>query len=169
MLKYYIGDLVYGANDGIVSTFAIVAGIAGAGLEPNIIVIIGLASLFADGFSMATSNYLASKSENFVLKNEEGSDDPHLKITSPIKSAFATFLAFIVAGSVPLLPYLILGNGNTFRLAAASTLIALFVVGSVRTLATGRSAIVGGVEMVVIGGVAATIAYLIGQFISSIV
>ena len=80
-----------------------------------------------------------------------------------------TFLAFITAGSIPLLPYLILDSENTFRLAAIATLMALFVVGSLRTLATGRSAIVGGVEMVVVGGIAATIAYLVGQFISSIV
>ncbi len=59
----YIRDWVYGGIDGAVTTFAIVAGVVGAQLSSGIIVILGLANLLADGFSMAASNYSGTKTE----------------------------------------------------------------------------------------------------------
>lgn len=59
----YLGDAVYGALDGMVTTFAVVSGVTGAQLSPMIILILGFANLFADGFSMAAGNYLSKKSE----------------------------------------------------------------------------------------------------------
>jgi VIT1/CCC1 family predicted Fe2+/Mn2+ transporter len=59
----YIGDMVYGGLDGIVTTFAIVSGVAGANLGSGVILILGLANLLADGFSMAAGAYLSLKSE----------------------------------------------------------------------------------------------------------
>ena len=56
---HYLPDLVYGANDGIITTFAVVSGVVGASLSERVIVILGLANLIADGFSMGASNYLA--------------------------------------------------------------------------------------------------------------
>lgn len=60
----YLKDFVYGAIDGAVTTFAVVAGVAGAGLSSGIIIILGFANLIADGFSMAVSNYLGTRAEN---------------------------------------------------------------------------------------------------------
>jgi VIT1/CCC1 family predicted Fe2+/Mn2+ transporter len=59
----YLRDFVYGAIDGTVTTFAVVAGVVGAGLRPVVIIILGIANLVADGFSMAASNFLATRSE----------------------------------------------------------------------------------------------------------
>lgn len=59
----YLGEIVYGGIDGIVTTFAIVAGSVGAGLSSAIILILGFANLVADGFSMGVGAYLSSKSE----------------------------------------------------------------------------------------------------------
>jgi VIT1/CCC1 family predicted Fe2+/Mn2+ transporter len=59
----YIGDMVYGGLDGIVTTFAIVSGVVGADLGSGIILVLGLANLLADGFSMAAGAFLALKSE----------------------------------------------------------------------------------------------------------
>ena len=56
-------DCVYGGIDGAVTTFAIVAGVHGAGFSPNIIIALGIANVLADGFSMAASNYSATKAE----------------------------------------------------------------------------------------------------------
>jgi vacuolar iron transporter family protein len=66
----YIGDLVYGGLDGIITTFAIVSGVAGAELGSGIILIMGVANLLADGFSMATGAYLAAKSEQEYYEKE---------------------------------------------------------------------------------------------------
>ncbi len=66
----YIGDVVYGANDGIITTFAVISGAAGASLPAGTIVILGLASLIADGISMGLSNYLAVSSRLAYQKQE---------------------------------------------------------------------------------------------------
>lgn len=58
-LRHYVGDLVYGANDGVVTTFAAVAGVEGGALPPLTILIVGLANLTADGLSMGIGNYLS--------------------------------------------------------------------------------------------------------------
>ncbi len=71
-LEYYIGDIVYGANDGIITTFAVVAASAGAGMSATIILILGIANLVADGFSMGASKYLSLKSEQSVEKSGSG-------------------------------------------------------------------------------------------------
>jgi len=60
----YIGDFVYGALDGIVTTFAVVAGATGASLSPGVIMILGFANLLGDGVSMSLGNYLSTKSES---------------------------------------------------------------------------------------------------------
>ncbi|MFA5494916.1 MAG: VIT1/CCC1 transporter family protein [Porticoccaceae bacterium] len=60
----YLKDFIYGAVDGAVTTFAIVAGVAGAGLSASVIIILGIANLVADGFSMAVGNYLGTRAEN---------------------------------------------------------------------------------------------------------
>jgi vacuolar iron transporter family protein len=60
----YFRDWVYGGIDGIVTTYAIVSGVVGARLSPRIILILGSASLIADGFAMAAGEYLATRSEH---------------------------------------------------------------------------------------------------------
>jgi len=73
----YLPDFVYGGIDGSVTTFAIVAGVTGASLSPTIVLILGFANLFADGFSMAVGNYLSTKSRkeyaDKIRKSEEHS------------------------------------------------------------------------------------------------
>ncbi|MER1955459.1 MAG: VIT1/CCC1 transporter family protein [Desemzia incerta] len=59
----YIKSMVYGGLDGIITTFAVVSGVAGASLSLKIVIILGFSNLLADGFSMAVGDYLSSKSE----------------------------------------------------------------------------------------------------------
>jgi len=76
-ISSYLSDFVYGGIDGSVTTFAIVAGVTGASLSPTIVLILGFANLFADGFSMAVGNYLSTKSRkeyaDKIRKSEEHS------------------------------------------------------------------------------------------------
>ena len=69
-MKWTIEDFVYGATDGAVTTFAIVAGVVGASLSPSIVIILGFANLFADGFSMAMGNYLSTRSRIEYVERE---------------------------------------------------------------------------------------------------
>lgn len=159
----YIGDLVYGANDGIITTFAIVAGVAGANLPTSVVIILGISNVLADGFSMAASNYLARKSEKDYLNNiGESKDEVH----NPIKNATATFVAFLIAGMIPLLPYMIGLKDNVFNYAILSTSIALFTVGSLRAKVTGMNWFKAGIEMLLVGALAAGVAYLIGDVLA---
>jgi vacuolar iron transporter family protein len=59
----YLRDIVYGAIDGAVTTLAVVSGVAGAQLSTGIVIVLGVANLIADGFSMAASNYLGTRAE----------------------------------------------------------------------------------------------------------
>ncbi|WP_320668624.1 VIT1/CCC1 transporter family protein [Patulibacter defluvii] len=56
-------DAIYGAIDGSVTTFAVVAGVAGAQLSERVVIVLGAANLLADGFSMAVSNFLGTRAE----------------------------------------------------------------------------------------------------------
>lgn len=62
-LRDYLAEFVYGGMDGSVTTFAVVAGAAGAGLDSSVVIILGFANLIADGFSMSVGSYLAHSSD----------------------------------------------------------------------------------------------------------
>lgn len=69
-LQDNLGEFVYGGIDGIVTTFAVIAASAGAGLETSVVIILGFANLIADGFSMGISAFLSEKSEKEVYDRE---------------------------------------------------------------------------------------------------
>ncbi len=160
----YLSDVVFAASDGIVTTFAIVAGSAGASLSAEVVLILGFANLFADGFSMASGNYLGVKSEIEYeevqgKKNEEG---------SPLKHGLFTFVSFNLAGFVPLMSF-VFGLENPFVVSTILVGLALFVVGFLKTIYTRKSLLKSGIETFTIGGFAAFVAFLIGFLIEKYV
>jgi len=220
----YLKDAVYGANDGIITTFAIVAGVAGAGLSSATVLLLGTASLVADGFSMAVSSWLSTKSEREVyqrerfveeweLRNRRASELTEMRkmltekgyspieaktlsdllvknkdlwldvmmreelqlsgahALEPLRGALTTFFAFVVAGSIPLFSYIFFPSHhpNLFFTASLFTAIALFVAGSLRSNFVKRRALFSGFEMLIVGGIAAVIAYTIGAFIKTLI
>jgi VIT1/CCC1 family predicted Fe2+/Mn2+ transporter len=74
----YLGDFVLGGMDGAVTTFAVVAGTAGAGLSPGVAIVLGISNILADGFSMAVSNYLSTKSEHELLARARRREELHI-------------------------------------------------------------------------------------------
>ena len=153
MARHYIRDLVYGANDGIITTFAVVAGATGGALSARTVIVIGVANLFADGISMGVGNYLAIRS------NESARAAIHLpeEEASPARHGGMTFLAFAVAGAIPLMPYFY--GIHDFWLAAGLTLATLFAVGAARTYVTADRWYTAGLEMLALGGLVACAAY----------
>jgi vacuolar iron transporter family protein len=77
----YLRDWVYGGIDGAVTTFAVVAGVMGAELSPGIVLVLGVANLVADGFSMAASNYLGTRTERDELRYWEAVEHRHIDTT----------------------------------------------------------------------------------------
>jgi VIT1/CCC1 family predicted Fe2+/Mn2+ transporter len=74
----YLGDFVLGAVDGAVTTFAIVAGAAGAGLSNGIALVLGLANVLADGLSMAAGNFLRARSDHQLLQRFRSMEEAHI-------------------------------------------------------------------------------------------
>jgi VIT1/CCC1 family predicted Fe2+/Mn2+ transporter len=163
--RHYIRELIYGANDGIITTFAVVAGVAGGGLSLRVVLIIGAANLFADGLSMAAGNYLSITSHESVLEAQELPEEE----AHPVRHALATFLAFVFAGAVPLAPYMVPALAlDRFSVSIASTLGAMFAVGASRALITNVRWWKAGLEMLLLGAVVAGLAYASGAFVASL-
>src|SRR4029453_6360633 len=103
LARHYIRDLVYGANDGVITTFAVVAGGTGSALQPTAVLVLGAATLLADGLSMGVGNYLGIRSDERVREAQQLPEQEAF----PIRHGVATLLAFVAVGAVPLVPYVI--------------------------------------------------------------
>ena len=159
IFRHYLGDLIYGANDGIVTTFTVVSGVAGATLSAQVVIILGFVNLLADGFSMGASNFLSIRSTAAAEGKERG-------IREPLLHAASTFGAFVLVGTVPLLSYLIPATQeHSFLASSVSTGLALFGVGASRSFVTTRGWFRSGLEMLTVGAVAAGVAYLAGSLL----
>jgi len=216
----YLRDWVYGGIDGAVTTFAIVAGSVGATLSTRIILILGVANLLADGFSMAAANYSGSKSENEEFQRLRAIEEKHIQIDpdgeqeeirqifrakgyqggdleemvrlvtsnreiwietmmlaeygvsdggrAPLKAALYTFAAFVLFGSLPLLPFVAMTPASA-TLATGLTACAFFAIGSLRARWSERHWTACGLETTAIGMVAAAIAYLAGHGLQQLI
>lgn len=164
----YLEEFIYGAIDGIVTTFAIVSSVVGAGLSPSIVLILGLANLFADGFSMGSSSYLSSVSaRDLARKNNETTS------SSPLRNALATFLSFILVGGVSLIPFIIAifnteFSQSAFLWSAILTGIAFILVGVVKAKVTHTHVGKSAISILFVGAVASIIAYAVGYFLQGL-
>jgi len=164
--RHYIRDLIYGANDGIITTFAVVAGVSGGGLSLQVVLIIGAANLLADGLSMAVGNFLSIRAHESVL---EAQDLPEEE-ASPGRHGTATFFAFVVAGTMPLVPYMLPAVPfDRFAMSVALTLLSLFTVGALRASIANVRWWRAGFEMFGLGAVVAGVAYGSGAIVAAIV
>lgn len=212
----YLRDAILGGIDGCVTTFAVVASVAGAGLPGLIALSLGLASLIADGFSMGISNYQGVKSDRDAVDQARRTENRHIRqvpdgereeirqifarkgfegevleriVTTisadeslwvdtmlreehgleleganPTRAALWTFGAFVLVGSVPLLPFLLPALGVDIAFAVSSLLTALtfFGIGFMKGVVLGEGRWRAGLETLLMGGGAAIIAYLVG-------
>lgn len=146
MNKYY-SEIVYGGVDGLITTFAIIAGSLGGDLSTNTIIILGLASILSDGFSMGISSFLAEKAR---LYNQNA-----------YKVGIVTFLSFVIVGMFPLIPFFFKFN-NPFIISSLVLFLFLFLLGYIREFK-----IMGGMETLIVGGFAAFIAYYSAKAINN--
>ncbi len=210
----YLRDWVFGGIDGAITTFAIVAGVVGAALSANIVIILGVANLIADGISMAAGNYSATKTEIDELERTRQMEERHIEVDpdgereevrqifaskgfegetleravdaitadrkrwistmiteefglnenvrDPMRSAIATFAAFVVCGAVPLVPFLVLEPASAAPVALVATALVFFIIGSLKSRWSMAAWWRSGLETLVIGCGAAGVAYAIG-------
>jgi VIT1/CCC1 family predicted Fe2+/Mn2+ transporter len=211
--RSYLRDIIYGAIDGAVTTFAIVAGVVGAGLSTKVILILGIANVLADGFSMAAGNYSGTKAELDDIRRIRDIEDRHIRLVPegeraelrailaqkgldgdvldaavkaiannkrawidmmlveeyglspvdphPMRAALATFGAFLVAGLIPLFPYVV-SLPQAFTWSIWLTGATFFCVGALKSRWSLAPWWRSGIETLLIGGCAASIAYIVG-------
>ncbi|GFO82118.1 MAG: membrane protein [Methyloceanibacter sp.] len=216
----YLRDWVYGGIDGTVTTFAIMAGVVGANLSATVVVILGLANLLADGFSMAAGNFTGTKAEQDEYDQLRRMEERHIDLApegereeirqifrakgfegealetvvavlsrhreswvdtmmqeehgmpavprSPIRAALYTFVAFVLCGSVPLLPYLA-GLARPEWPSAIMTGATFFAIGSFRSRWSPKPWWLTGLETLAIGLLAAGVAYAVGYGLRGLV
>ena len=221
----YLHDFIYGGVDGAITTFAVVAGVAGASLDESVVIILGGANLIADGFSMAVSNFLGSRAERqrrerarseeqrqlrlfpegereeirqiFAAKGFKGEDlervvdvitaDERLwvetmmqeelgfgtTVPNEYRAAGATLVAFLTIGFLPLMAYVydlaLPGDlANAFMWSAVMTGVAFFVVGAMKSRFVDQSWWRSGLETLMVGGIAASLAYGVGAFLQGV-
>jgi VIT1/CCC1 family predicted Fe2+/Mn2+ transporter len=222
--QHYLGEFVYGGIDGSVTTFAVVAGAAGANLGSEVVIILGFANLLADGFSMSVGSYLSHKSErdNYLKHRRiEYWEVEHMQETereeirqiyrakgfegelleqvvavitadqdrwvdvmmkeelemiretrSPIAIGAVTYISFLMIGVVPLCVYAwdyIFGNFPypLFGSAAVLTTIGFIVIGWLKSYVTQTSRLRGIMESVLLGALAAGVAYGVGALLEN--
>jgi len=221
----YLSDFIYGGIDGAVTTFAVVAGVAGAGLSPSVVLILGAANIIADGFSMGAANFAGLRAERqqahqarleeeheirvhpegereevrqiFAAKGFEGEmldkivetitadPDQWVKVMlaeehgiagpmkSPLRAGVSTFAAFLAIGSIPLLPYIFeifgIETGPAFLHSCWLTGAAFGLVGAIKSRFVDQKWWKGTLETLIIGGAAASLAYIAGALLKGLV
>jgi vacuolar iron transporter family protein len=128
------------------------------------VIILGVANLLADGFSMGASNFLSIRSDE-ATRAARGED---VQEPFPARHGLATMAAFVVLGGVPLVPYLLVPRSLQLPWATVMTLVTLFVVGAARSLVTNLRWWKAGAEMLVVGAAAAAVSYAVGFLISGL-
>ncbi len=222
-IEKYLGEFVYGGIDGCVTTFAVVAGSVGAGLDSAVIIILGFANLLADGFAMSVGAYLSSKSnkDNFRKhKQREYWEIEHLPesereevrdiyrakgftgdllekvvdvITSdkdrwvndmmkeelemmeddksPVYIGAVTYVSFILIGLIPLIVYVVDFisplDRDLFQTASILTGVGFLIIGWLKAYVNQTRYWKGMLETLLLGGIAAIVAYFVGDFLAS--
>ena len=154
--RHYIRDLVYGANDGIITTFAVVSGASGGAVAATAVLIIGVANLTADGMSMGVGNLLSIRAHERVRAAQDLPEEE----AYPWKHGAATLLAFVGAGAIPLCPFLFPPAwGDAALWSMAVTFLALFLIGAARATLTAERWWQAGLETLGLGALVAAAAY----------
>ena len=141
-------------------------GVTGGELSNQAILIVGFANIVADGLSMGVGNYLGIRSEEGARAAE---DLPEAE-AEPARHGLATFVAFVIAGMIPLAAYMVPDFGlDRFLTASGLTLATLFVIGALRSAVTREGWLASGLEMLGLGVVVAAAAYAAGALIAWVV
>lgn len=161
-----IRELIFGVEDGAIGNLGLVVGMAQA-LAPNTLILLaGVATMFAQAISMFAGNYLSVKSEQeyfAVKKKGREYGKAYSKHKNPVTSSLIMGLAVIVGAAIPLSAFLIWKSQQGIGPAIVVTLLGLFTLGAVKTRYTLRNWLRSGTEVLVVGAVAALAGYGIGS------
>ena len=154
---------VFGVQDGIVSTFGLIMGVAGAQVSPEAVLIAGVAGAFSGAVSMGAGEYVSVKVQREMLA-ARGAVDEDANVR-PHRAALANSGLFVLGAAFPLAPFLFLVGFPAVVMSTVLSVFALFVTGALLTRLTKRSPWTSGARMLVIGGGAGVLGYLVGSLL----
>ena len=158
-MKKHVSAIVYGGLDGIITTFAVVAGSVGGNVTNIVIIILGFSNLLADGFSMGAGAYLSATSDNNQSKSKA------------LAAGIATFISFNVFGLIPLGAYLITNalihdKAIAFPIAFVIVGVSLALLGWVKANLSEQKVRTEILRTLSVGYVAAIVAYGVGSLLN---
>ena len=152
---------LFGIQDGMVSNFGLIMGVAGAQVAPEAVLIAGIAGLLSGGLSMGAGEYVSVATQREMLEAGQVVEaDENVRAT---RAALASSGLFALGALIPLLPFLFTSGMPAVVTSSIMTGVALFAAGAVLTRLTRRSPWLSGLRILVIGGGAGILAYVVGS------
>lgn len=152
----YVRNIIFGIEDSLVSTVGVLSGIA-ATTDTKTVVLVGTIYITVEAFSMAVGSFLSEEfTEEYVARRL-------VSLRNPLVAGIVMFLASIVAGCIPLLPYLFFDELSAFTVSIVSAVLLLFVVGAVNGRIAKVGAVRGGLRLAIVGGLAILLGLGVGQ------
>lgn len=164
-------EIVFGLEDGMVSTVGVMAGIAGGTQDTFVILLAGIVIVAVESLSMAAGTYLSNKTEEEYFASNAKiplHKRLHMQSLKGVKQdAFFMGVAYIIGGLIPLIPYLLFPVRVGIPLSVLATVIGLIVVGMGKAKLTNTKPLKSAFEMVVVSLSAALLGYIIGKSFST--
>ncbi len=158
---------VFGVQDGVVSNFGLIMGVAGAQISPGAVLVAGAAGLVSGAMSMGAGEYVSVRTQRELL--EAGASIDEDANVSPYRAAAANAGLFAVGGSVPLLPFVFTSGIVAVMSSIVMSMFVLFGAGAALTKLTQRHPWRSGLRMLMIGGGAGALGYGLGTLLGSLV
>jgi len=143
----------FGMMEGVVMVIAMLFGFVAAGLEREVMIIAIILTAFADGVANTSAFYVSEETETFHTRREI------------LKSAFWTFVGTVVAFTLPVIPLLFLPVGQAVIGAVAIAILMFLFLGQFVGRIANRDPMILSVKYLVIGIVAALVAYVAAYLI----
>lgn len=175
-LEDHVRGVVFGGMDGILTTFALLAAVAGSRhTSTSLTLVIGISTVLADALSMAAGEYLSAKAESQMEGGTPKSNEP-----GPLEKGFAMFLAFTLFGSMPLLGFIVAAALSSmagtdvapqkfFGLSCVITAVTLFALGCIKANFVDDKWWKSGLEVTAIGGAAACVAFFTAKIVDHLI
>ncbi len=167
-----IREIVFGLEDGLVSTVGAVTGIAAGSGSTYVVVLSGLVLIIVEALSMGAGSYLSEKSNREAMYARYANDShmkkhlPELFPETDIKAGFVMWASYMIGGIIPLAPYFFFSINNSYAPSIIGTAFALFGVGVWKARHTKRDWIKSALEMVVVSLGAVVLGFVIGRLVS---
>ena len=154
----YLRSVMFGLQDGIVSTTGVVVGISTGISDKAIIVLAALVAVTVEASSMAAGQYSSEKAVHQMDKTGKHTDNLYV-------GAFIMFLAYLIGGSFSIIPILVFNQPIARLLAIASAFVGLFIVGYIKGYLVEHRPLRSAIELFIIGSITTVVGIIVGYLL----